>query len=51
MIGSDRVTEIVCSVVLGIRDILVRIRIRGSVPLPDGSGSALDPSSFFSVFF
>ncbi len=29
--------------VLGIRDILMRIRIRGSVPLPNGSGS----DSFF----
>jgi hypothetical protein len=32
--------------VLGIRDILMRIRIRGSVTLPNGSG----PDSFFSDF-
>ncbi len=37
--------------VLGIRDILVRIRIRipGSVPLINGSGSG-DPTPFFTDF-
>ncbi len=32
--------------VLGIRDILVRIRIPGSVPLPNGSGSNSGSDSF-----
>jgi hypothetical protein len=32
-------TGSVFETLLGIRDILVRIRIRGSVPLPNGSGS------------
>ncbi len=37
---------------LGIRDVLVRIRIRGFAPLPNGSGSepTPDPTSFFSDF-
>ncbi len=36
--------------VLGIRDILVRIWIRGSVPLTNGSGSNSGPDSFLCDF-
>jgi hypothetical protein len=36
--------------VMGIRGILVRVRIRGSVPLTNGSGYSSRSDSFFNDF-
>jgi hypothetical protein len=37
--------------VLGIRDILVKVRVRGSVPLTNGSGSGSNSRSDSTPFF
>jgi hypothetical protein len=44
--GSQNIRYGTTSSVLGIRDLLVRIRIRGSVPLTNGSGSSSGSDSF-----
>ncbi len=43
-------TATACQAVLGIRDILVRIRIPGSVPLTNGSGSGSGTNSRSDLF-
>jgi hypothetical protein len=44
---QSRMSRILVKPVLRIRDILVRIRIPGSVPLTNGSGSCYFPSLIF----
>ncbi len=48
--GFNMYTLVCVKPVLGIRDILVRIRIPGSLPLINGSGSNSDPTPFFIEF-